>query len=629
MRSKMASAENASSTETAPADAAPNHERPAPPGFLKAKAGDLYVHHGTVVRVTRVDSFEWATVINLATGATLQAALTDLRPLADAVHEVTEDRKDDPIIVNDRLDPTGKRYKRISRWVKRLTRENRPIPNSLVKKLGKRLHLGQTAFRTLISRYYKTGQVILEYKRGRVRHKKYLHERIEELIKPAIREVAAEQRDCTPAAVLKVLEVKCADLGLNPPSIKTIENRILEVSLRELAEASGHADRIKSTRLIKGRSRAVRALQEVQVDFTVADLIIVDDVYRRPLARPLLGMAIDVGTRCIPAAWLFLESPNHFTSGWIIAIAILPKSDIVRALGIEQFVIPCYGRMEKIFVDGGFRIKALIDACRRRNVGVAFRAPGECQQGGIIERLIGTFVNEMHMLHGTTYSDPLTRRRAKIDPAGLARYTLTEAFQWLYAQIHIYHHTKHRGVRDKYPIDLWMADFDSDRGMSPPALPVDPATFFIPFLWNKTPLIQREGIYLERNWYRSEDLRDWVGKRVRTYYNKTSPDVCYAEVERDRFLAIPREEESEWSLSTWCEKFLRKFPVVEQNHAKHRAERVVGRRFHGQLAQNAAAETLAARLLPRPPAPVPVDIAEDVTPSLDVLTNPLVEILDD
>jgi hypothetical protein len=47
----------------------------------------------------------------------------------------------------------------------------------------------------------------------------------------------------------------------------------------------------------------------------------------------------------------------------------------------------------------------------------------------MIERLIGTFVNELHMLHGTTFADPLIRRRAKIDHLWLANEILGYDFQ--------------------------------------------------------------------------------------------------------------------------------------------------------------------------------------------------------
>ncbi|MHB8743103.1 MAG: Mu transposase C-terminal domain-containing protein [Sulfuricaulis sp.] len=570
------------------------------PGFQSPKPGDFYIWNKSVVRIVRLDSLESVSVIDVPTQESKVVLLAELRPVPDLIHEITEAEGTEPIVANDRIDPSGKRHKRVRRWVKYLTRGNSPIPNVLVKKVATHLGMGQTALRKVIARFRNTGQVILEYKRGRVRHKKYLDKIIDGYIEDAINEIATEHRECSPAAVQKLLEVKCTDGGYRVPSKQTIEQRIQARRPVELAQASGHADLIKGTRLIRGRSSGRRPLDVVQIDFTIADIIIVDDKYRRPIGRPLLGLAIDVATRCVTGAWLFLEPPNHFTSGWMVAHSILPKTGILRALGLEQFPNPCYGRMVKVFVDGGFRIKAFIDACRRANIEIAFRTPGECQQGGIIERLIGTVLNELHMLHGTTYADPLTRRRAKIDPSKLARYTLSEAMQYLYSQLYIYHHSKHGGLKQRYPIDGWQAAFTHNGTVLPPSLPMDPSTFFIPFLWHKPTTIHRDGIYLERHWYRSEELRDWVGARVTTYYHKNHPEICYPEIQKGRFLDIPREEDGDPCYSIWCEKYNRKYPIVEADHVRHLAARVEGRKYQGQLARHAADATLLAHLLPKP-----------------------------
>lgn len=582
-----------------------SHGLPVPRGFQRPKPGDLFVCAGNVIRVITLESTELASVINVATGVTTFEPLVRLRPLADVVHEMTESSDSDAekVIANDRVDPTGERHARVSRWVRRLTRANRPIRNATIKKVATHLGMGQTAFRIVVARFRRTGQVILEYKRGRKAGKKYLDPLMNGFIQTAIEEVAKRDPDCSPANVLKALDVPCSENGLKPPSIQVIKSRILVRPPSELARASGHDDRKKAVRLIRGHSHGGRALEVVQIDFTIADLIIVDDIYRRPIGRPLMGLAIDVATRCVLAAWLFLEAPNHFTSGWMIAHAILPKTEILQWLGIGQFPDPCFGRMEKIFVDNGFRIKALVDACRRANVDVAFRHPGECQQGGIIERLVGTFVNELHMLHGTTYANPLTRRRAKIDPEKTACYTWTEAMQYLYSQVHIYHHSRHGGIKKEYPIDRWHATFGEGGQVVPPALPLDPTTFFIPFLWNKTPVIHRGGIYLEQHWYRSPDLEDCVGMRLRTYYNKSDPIVCYPEVRPGSFLRIPREpDDGDCASTMWCEKFLRKFPLVEADHVKHLAARASARSYQARLDDNAQEATRRAKLLPAPPA---------------------------
>ena len=563
-------------------------------GFRSYSPGENFVFKGVVVRVASFESLDVANAVYIATGASIRVNVCDLEPLRDS--RSSEEKAEPPIVANSRIDPDGKKYKKISRWVRRLCRNGNRIPNKTVKKVATRLETSQTTFRKILSRYRETGNVVLQFKRGRKRHHRYLGPTRELLLKEAIKAVSEKHRGCPISAVVRFLEPRCLERKLDVPCRNTIAARIGALLKSQIAKANGHEDQIKATRLIKGRFDIEEALGVIQVDFTVADFFVVHPDTREVIGRPLLGLVIDMATRVILGAWLFLEAPNHFTAGWMIAHAVMPKAQILAKLGLAEFAWPCYGKPNKVFVDGGFRIAAFIDACERRQIDVAFRDPGECQQGGMIERAIGTFVGRLHLLNGTTWSNPIVRRKGKIDPGDTACYTPREGMQYLLTEVHRYLHTKHGGVDNRFPIDLWEASFRSGGVIQPPVIPVDLQTFFLPFLWNKVCTVHREGVYVERNWYRAPELAPHVGMRYRTYYNKTFPSLVYPEIKPDEFLRIPIEDGAGDRIDTcWTDRFSRLNAAPSPNLFAHLQARAKVQTFQERLESQAVAKTDAAR----------------------------------
>jgi putative transposase len=59
-------------------------------------------------------------------------------------------------------------------------------------------------------------------------------------------------------------------------------------------------------------------LEQVQIDHTVIDLIVVDERDRQPIGRPYLTLAIDVFTRCVVGMVVTLEArpPSRSACAW-------------------------------------------------------------------------------------------------------------------------------------------------------------------------------------------------------------------------------------------------------------------------------------------------------------------------
>ena len=74
-------------------------------------------------------------------------------------------------------------------------------------------------------------------------------------------------------------------------------------------------------------------LDQVQIDHTVMDLIVVDDRDRQPIGRPYLTVAIDVCSRCLVGMVVTLEPPSAVSVGLCLAHAAGVLGGLLGGLG--------------------------------------------------------------------------------------------------------------------------------------------------------------------------------------------------------------------------------------------------------------------------------------------------------
>ena len=77
-------------------------------------------------------------------------------------------------------------------------------------------------------------------------------------------------------------------------------------------------------------------LDEVQIDHTVVDVIVVDERHRLPIGRPYVTVAIDVCSRCILDLVVTLEAPSALSVGLCLAHAVTDKRP-----GLERLEVEC------------------------------------------------------------------------------------------------------------------------------------------------------------------------------------------------------------------------------------------------------------------------------------------------
>src|SRR5438105_4169855 len=103
------------------------------------------------------------------------------------------------------------------------------------------------------------------------------------------------------AALEREIAYRCQRHGFRRPNRRTIQRRLDALDPKAVVEARlGAKAAIQLYGPIGGSATAeLRPLELVQVDHTLADVIVVDEQQRLPPGRPWLTLAIDVASRAV------------------------------------------------------------------------------------------------------------------------------------------------------------------------------------------------------------------------------------------------------------------------------------------------------------------------------------------
>lgn len=192
-------------------------------------------------------------------------------------------------------------------------------------------------------------------------------------------------------------------------------------------------------------------LEQVQIDHTVIDLIVVDDRDRQPIGRPYLTLAIDVFTRCVLGMVVTLEAPSAVSVGLCLVHVACDKRPWLEGLNVEMDW-QMSGKPLLLYLDNAaeFKSEALRRGCEQHGIRLDYRPLGQPHYGGIVERIIGTAMQMIHdELPGTTFSNP--DQRGDYDSENKAALTLRELERWLTLAVGTYHGSVHNGLLNRRP----------------------------------------------------------------------------------------------------------------------------------------------------------------------------------
>jgi putative transposase len=379
------------------------------------------------------------------------------------------------------------------------------------------LGLGVTQTYELLRRYQADPRLtsLLPQNRGPVRGFSRLTSEIELLIEEAIETVYLTRQRPKLMDLVTEIRRRCCRLGLVAPSRKAITTRLCskprgQIVARREGRKVAHDRFAPAT----GSLEAQWPLALVQVDHTLVDVIVVDNLTRRPIQRPWLTLAIDVRSRCVVGFHLSLEPPSATSVALCVAQAVLPKAHWLAERKIEADW-PVHGLFARLHLDNAkeFRSEALRRGCEQYGIAIDYRPVRTPHFGGHIERLIGTMMGKVHLLPGTTFSD--VRAKGDLDPEKTAAMTIEELERWLtHAVTGLYHRTVHRAL-GVTPLVAWERGILGDGtalGSGDPEVVSDPRRFLIDFLPTERRLVRREGVSLHSIHYWSDVLRVWIGE---------------------------------------------------------------------------------------------------------------------
>lgn len=373
-----------------------------------------------------------------------------------------------------------------------------------VENRAKEYNVSSRTIRRWIDAYKSTGSIasLLDKKRGWNKEKGRLDYATDTLIKKVIDDFYLTPQRPTVQATIRRVHKLCYEKECEKPSGKSIRYRINQLPESVVLKKRGQRERAKNKFTPKTGSfpEVLNPLDVVQIDHTPADIILVDDKYRKPIGRPWITVAIDIYSRMITGFYVSLDAPSVTSVGICMARSILPKDNLLIENGITDADWKVFGYPRKIHVDNGsdFRSEDLRKSCALHGINIEFRPLARPEYGGHVERVIGNLMKKVHELPGTTFSN--IKQKEDYDAEKNASLTLAEFEKWFLTYIvREYHYTVHSGIQ-KTPTRQWEIGIFGDKfndGIGIPALPVDETTLKLDFLPSFVRTIQSSGVRID------------------------------------------------------------------------------------------------------------------------------------
>jgi putative transposase len=304
----------------------------------------------------------------------------------------------------------------------------------------------------------------------------------------------------------------------------------------------------------------------VQIDHTPLDIILVDEIYRKPLQRPWVTLAFDVYSRMVMGFYISFDPPGALGTGMCLAHAILPKEMWLAKHDI-QGEWPCWGVMGTIHADNAkeFRGNMLRRAAEEYGINLEWREVKRPNWGGHIERYLGTLLKEIHTLPGTTFSN--IKERKTYNSEAQSALTLTELEKWLTTYIvQVYHKRFHTGIKTSPIAKYNEGIFGSgqQKGIGIPKRIFNERKVKLDFLPFVERTIQEYGVQIEHIHYYDDKLRPYINsiepnqkksKQRRKFVFKIDPRdisvIYFYDPELKQYFNIPYRDISHPPITIW------------------------------------------------------------------------------
>ena len=410
--------------------------------------------------------------------------------------------------------------------------------------------------------------ILVPAKRGIRRGHSLLDPEVETILAATIDEFYLSGQKRSAQHTYNEVARRCRNAGIKHPHPNTVRNRIKALSDKEKLRRreGGKAVRDKYGPIQGAFPGANWPLAVVQIDHTPVDLMLVDDVHRRPVGRPWVTLAIDVFSRMVTGFSVSFDPPGALAVGLCLAHAILPKDTWLARHEIAT-PWPVWGIMDTVHADNAkeFRGSMLHKACEDYRIDLHWRPVGRPHFGGHIERLLGTLNHEIHTLPGSTFANPMAK--GAYDSEQHAAMTLSEFERWLSILIvEIYHQRLHSELDmtplQKYEAGIFGTDERPGRGL--PERLLDETELRLNFMPYTERTVQPHGMVIDeiqyyddvlKPWIHSTDPHDSTGKRKRKFIVRRDPRdisrVYFYDPELKQYFEIPYRNTAHPPISIW------------------------------------------------------------------------------
>lgn len=517
---------------------------------------------GTVYRIVQILDFESVVGVAVETGRSTLLRVGELRPLAreeDGALSATQDLTE---IADEDWQTAQRRFAAIRPLAGRLV-----LGRDEVEQRAKEASVNAATLYRWLQRYNAYGSVtaLIPKKRGWREGKSRVSPDVDDIIEKTIKAYyLTPQRPTAQKAVTEVHR-QCVERGIKPPNHNTVRARIARLSEKESLRGRGFREKAVNRFMPTPGSfpNAVYPLAVVQIDHTPADIILVDDVYRKPIGRPWITLAIDVYSRMVTGYYLSFDPPSETSVAMCVAHSMLPKEEWLLLHKVTA-PWPVWGPPRTIHVDNGadFRSNNFQKSCLAYGINLEFRPVKQPRYGGHIERMLGTLLREIHDLPGTTFSS--VKDREGYDAEKHASMNITEFETWLVTLIcKIYHHRLHRGI-GATPLKKWEIGIFGNtevQGTGVPSRPSDRLTVLLDFLPSFRRTVQTFGVTIDGMRYYAEALRPWInaknpktGKKRDLVFRRDPRDISavwFFDPDLKQYFKIPFADQSLPAMSIW------------------------------------------------------------------------------
>ena len=180
-----------------------------------------------------------------------------------------------------------------------------------------------------IDAYERSGRVssLLPTRRSGGRGKSRLSPEVESILQATIEDFYLSTQKRSAQKTCEEVLRRCRNADIPPPHQNTVRNRIAQLSekLKLERRANAKTARERYTAMVGHFPGADYPLAVVQIDHTPLDIILVDEVQRRPVGRPWITLAVDVFSRMVAGFYISFDPPGALSTGLCIAHSILPK----------------------------------------------------------------------------------------------------------------------------------------------------------------------------------------------------------------------------------------------------------------------------------------------------------------